>query len=55
MEEKERTCPRCHKKYKDYPALSRRDNETLICPDCGTHEAFEDFFNLKFTEEKYWK
>lgn len=21
------------------PALSREDNQTLICPDCGTREA----------------
>jgi hypothetical protein len=28
----------------EYPgALSRRDNKTEICSDCGTREAFEDF------------
>jgi hydrogenase maturation factor HypF (carbamoyltransferase family) len=32
-------CPRCHRPYHDRPALSRLDNETLICPDCGTREA----------------
>jgi hydrogenase maturation factor HypF (carbamoyltransferase family) len=32
-------CPRCHKPYRDRPALSRLDNETLICPDCGAREA----------------
>ncbi len=32
-------CPRCGKIYYDVPALSRADNETLICPDCGTREA----------------
>lgn len=25
-------------------ALSRRDNKTEICSDCGTREALEDFF-----------
>ena len=35
-------CPVCGKPYTGYPALSRRDNETLICPDCGTREALED-------------
>ena len=29
-------CPRCGKAYHEPPALSRLDNETLICPDCGT-------------------
>ena len=34
-------CPRCGKPYHDVPAISREDNETLICPDCGTREALE--------------
>ena len=36
-----RTCPRCGRTYTERPALSRTDNETLICPDCGTREALE--------------
>ena len=32
-------CPQCGKPYHDVPAISRMDNETLICPDCGTREA----------------
>lgn len=38
---KMRICPKCGKTYFDSPALSRADNETLICPDCGTREALE--------------
>ena len=34
-------CPRCGKAYTEHPALSRVDNETLICPDCGIREALE--------------
>ena len=34
-------CPRCGTPYREPPALSRIDNETLICPDCGTREALE--------------
>lgn len=34
-------CPRCGNAYHGAPALSRADNETLICPDCGTREALE--------------
>lgn len=34
-------CPKCGKPYTGAPALSRADNETLICPDCGTRQALE--------------
>lgn len=34
-----RTCPICGKAYTEWPALSRLDNKTLICPDCGTRQA----------------
>lgn len=34
-------CPRCGRSYLEPPALSRLDNETLICPDCGTREALD--------------
>ena len=36
-----RICPLCGKAYAEPPALSRTDNETLICPDCGTRQALE--------------
>lgn len=32
-------CPKCGSRYHEPPALSRADNQTLICPDCGTREA----------------
>ena len=34
-----RTCPKCGKEYADHPAISRTDNTTEICPDCGPIEA----------------
>ena len=40
-EREPRVCPLCGKTYSEYPALSRTDNETLICPDCGTRQALE--------------
>lgn len=43
--EKTRICPICGREYTDYPALSRRDNATEICPACGVDEALNDFFN----------
>ena len=36
-----RICPLCGKTNSDPPALSRTDNETPICPDCGTRQALE--------------
>ena len=44
MENKEiriRTCPVCKKIYSGVPAVSRKDNKTPICPDCGTRQALE--------------
>lgn len=38
-------CPTCHRRYVGAPALSRKDNRTAICPDCGTREAIEAFNN----------
>lgn len=34
-----KTCPKCGKEYTGRPALSREDNETEICPECGIMEA----------------
>jgi uncharacterized protein YbaR (Trm112 family) len=39
-------CPRCKQEtldpIKHHNALSRKDNKTIICSDCGTMEALED-------------
>ena len=42
-----RRCPRCQRLYSGYPALSREDNETEICPRCGAEEAIEDYLGLE--------
>lgn len=50
-----RICPRCHNTYNDYPALSRRDNQTYICSKCGQQEAFEDAqFVPEYQGTPYW-
>ncbi|HEY8364829.1 MAG TPA: hypothetical protein VIK84_04575 [Haloplasmataceae bacterium] len=36
-----KTCPLCGKDYKGHPAISRVDNQTPICPTCGTRQALE--------------
>ena len=38
-----KVCPQCNKEYTGVPALSRVDNKTLICPNCGTLEALEAY------------
>lgn len=42
-------CPRCGKSYKGHPAISRADNLTPICHECGTREALE---NLGIPEDE---
>ncbi len=38
------TCPRCKKEVEEVrPSLSRRDNKTRICNQCGDDEAFFDY------------
>lgn len=44
-------CPRCGKAYHGSPALSRIDNETTICQDCGTREAL-DSIGVKPSEQE---
>jgi len=36
---KEFECPSCEKVVDEYPALSRKDNKTEICSECGQKEA----------------
>lgn len=43
MEENIKICPLCKEPYSDYPALSRTDNKTEICPTCGVREALKHF------------
>lgn len=36
-----RICPICKKEYTTPPAISRKDNATPICSECGTREALQ--------------
>ena len=36
-------CGRCGKNCEGFPAISRKDNKTAICPNCGKAEAFEAY------------
>ncbi|MDO4301803.1 MAG: hypothetical protein Q4D26_10480 [Clostridia bacterium] len=44
-----RVCPTCGRIYNDAPAISRKDNKTEICPDCGTREAISSIPHKKMT------
>ena len=48
---KETKCPTCKRMYRGFPALSRRDNKTEICSDCGTAEALTDHILGGFYDE----
>lgn len=45
-------CPKCGKEFTDYPALSREDNETEICPECGVREAMQSYMNFRVAKNK---
>ena len=46
-------CPHCEQQMSKFPALSRRDNKTLICSDCGQLEALIDIMDAyKRKEDK---
>lgn len=47
-----RVCPLCGRTYTEPPALSRRDNRTLICPDCGTRESLDSIGVSKEEQDK---
>lgn len=51
-EMEERICPKCGCVYTEVPALSRVNNETLICADCSTKEALESIGISKEEQEK---
>lgn len=45
-------CPKCGKPYRGHPALSRVDNLTPICPDCGIREALQSIGVSKDEQEQ---
>ena len=43
-------CPKCKRNFDRLLALSRRDNKTMICDECGMQEALDDY--AKWIERK---
>ena len=59
--QKNEVCPRCGSLVPnnvtpgEYPgALSRKDNDTEICSECGMLEAMEDLRGVPYNGEPYW-
>lgn len=44
----EKRCPLCKHYYSEHPAISRFDNKTEICPECGEIEAMTMFLQPEF-------
>ena len=49
-----KNCPRCGEDYNKFPAMSRTDNKTEVCPPCGTAEAMEDFLGSGAMPQREW-
>lgn len=47
-----RKCPKCGMLFSERGAVSRLDNVTIICPDCGTREALESIGVDETEQEK---
>ena len=39
-------CPKCKKEFYGHPAISRDDNKTKVCSECGVREALEKVFEV---------
>lgn len=49
--EEQKICPICKNNILGYPAISRKDNKTEICSNCGTLEALKEFILYEKIEE----
>ena len=47
MKNKKLKCPVCGKLITDRGALSRKDNKTTVCSNCGLKEAISDYINSR--------
>lgn len=48
-------CPKCGKPIVGIPAMSRTDNRTAVCSDCGTREALTSMGICKTEQEQILK
>ena len=45
-------CPKCNKSIYGHTAISRVDNKTEICSDCGYSEAMDAYHNFLKNQKK---
>lgn len=45
-------CPKCGNPIKGFPALSRIDNETEICSECGSREAMDAWIKHEIIKKR---
>ena len=45
-------CPICNQEIKGHPAISRKDNKTEICSNCGTAEALIEYYKFILKGDK---
>lgn len=48
-------CPKCKNHIVGYPAISRKDNRTEICSNCGVLEALEAFIKYQKQQREEMK
>lgn len=49
-----RPCPRCGDSDMEFPALSRTDNKTKVCSQCGRIEGIEHLVMGTPLPQEYW-
>lgn len=47
-----KVCPKCGREFDRLLALSREDNKTMICDDCGIEEALDTIPSINIKERK---
>ena len=45
-------CPKCGKKFERLLAVSRADNQTMICDECGVLEALDSLPHCTLTPQE---
>ncbi len=40
--------------YRGFGAISRTDNKTMICSQCGVEEAMDDFRGIRLVPKEFW-
>lgn len=48
------SCPRCRRWTNILDALSRTDNDIMICASCGTDEAMRDWARTPLPSQGFW-